>query len=124
MTCGAGAIRKEPLWWVITTAGDDPDRNSIGWEVHEQAIKIRDGELIDPSWYVKIYGINEDDDIFDEKVWHRVNPSLGHAIPIDVLRREAIAAKNSESSERLLDRKSTRLNSSHVAISYAVFCLK
>src|SRR5207253_11152208 len=27
-------------------------------------------------------------------------------------------------SERLLDRKSTRLNSSHVAISYAVFCLK
>src|SRR5439155_24183405 len=26
--------------------------------------------------------------------------------------------------ERRLDRKSTRLNSSHVAISYAVFCLK
>src|SRR5690625_39011 len=28
------------------------------------------------------------------------------------------------SGERRLDRKSTRLNSSHVAISYAVFCLK
>src|SRR5437870_10061785 len=27
-------------------------------------------------------------------------------------------------SSRLVDRKSTRLNSSHVAISYAVFCLK
>src|SRR5690625_6293055 len=27
-------------------------------------------------------------------------------------------------SDRRLDRKSTRLNSSHVAISYAVFCLK
>src|SRR5690625_6991461 len=26
--------------------------------------------------------------------------------------------------EKALDRKSTRLNSSHVAISYAVFCLK
>src|SRR5690625_5869000 len=26
--------------------------------------------------------------------------------------------------DRALDRKSTRLNSSHVAISYAVFCLK
>src|SRR5690625_6565142 len=26
--------------------------------------------------------------------------------------------------EHILDRKSTRLNSSHVAISYAVFCLK
>src|SRR5690625_5508508 len=29
-----------------------------------------------------------------------------------------------EAVERLGDRKSTRLNSSHVAISYAVFCLK
>src|SRR5690625_7046728 len=29
-----------------------------------------------------------------------------------------------EELELLLDRKSTRLNSSHVAISYAVFCLK
>src|SRR5690625_6574444 len=28
------------------------------------------------------------------------------------------------SSQPRLDRKSTRLNSSHVAISYAVFCLK
>src|SRR3712207_7252576 len=27
-------------------------------------------------------------------------------------------------TERLLDRKSTRLNSSHANISYAVFCLK
>src|SRR5690625_6780223 len=26
--------------------------------------------------------------------------------------------------ENIIDRKSTRLNSSHVAISYAVFCLK
>src|SRR3989442_8046229 len=29
-----------------------------------------------------------------------------------------------EACLRLLDRKSTRLNSSHVRISYAVFCLK
>src|SRR5437868_10358666 len=29
-----------------------------------------------------------------------------------------------ENNERRVDRKSTRLNSSHVSISYAVFCLK
>src|SRR5215208_6405156 len=29
-----------------------------------------------------------------------------------------------DAQQRALDRKSTRLNSSHVAISYAVFCLK
>ena len=40
-------------------------------------------------------------------------------------RRLADAAKgNLASLEVLLDRKSTRLNSSHVVISYAVFCLK
>src|SRR5207253_6384312 len=38
----------------------------------------------------------------------------GRSKPRPMARREAA----------LLDRKSTRLNSSHVAISYAVFCLK
>ncbi|MEK4026305.1 terminase large subunit [Sporosarcina sp. FSL W7-1283] len=101
MTFGAGAARKEPLWWVITTAGDDPDRNSIGWEIHEKAIKIRDGELVDPTWYVKIYGAEEDDDIWDEATWYKANPSLGHTIPIESVRQEAISAKNSEASEKL-----------------------
>src|SRR5690242_21098748 len=34
------------------------------------------------------------------------------------------APKRPESQLRLQDRKSTRLNSSHMSISYAVFCLK
>jgi len=65
MTFGAGSARREPIWWVITTAGDDPDRKSIGWEVHEYARRVRDGELIDPTWYAKIYGAPDDADIFD-----------------------------------------------------------
>lgn len=101
MTFGAGAARKEPLWWVITTAGDDPDRHSIGWEVHEYARKVRDGELDDPTWYVKIYGAPEDADIFDEQVWYQANPSLGHTISIEAVRQEALAARNSEAAERL-----------------------
>src|SRR5437868_12542871 len=40
--------------------------------------------------------------------------------PYDVAFREARSAVGAAS----LDRKSTRLNSSHVSISYAVFCLK
>src|SRR5262245_63994272 len=36
----------------------------------------------------------------------------------------AILPQNVVVSEALLDRKSTRLNSSHLGISYAVFCLK
>ncbi|MDC3414277.1 terminase TerL endonuclease subunit [Terrihalobacillus insolitus] len=101
MTFGAGAARKEPIWWVITTAGDDPDRHSIGWEIHEQARKIRDGELLDPTWYVKMFNAPDDCDIFDEEMWYRVNPSLGHTIDVETVRQEAVAARNSEKSEKL-----------------------
>src|SRR5258708_27873167 len=45
---------------------------------------------------------------------HRVNGLLGHGVLAGPLPRE----------EPLRDRKSTRLNSSHQIISYAVFCLK
>src|SRR5207253_8560015 len=39
-------------------------------------------------------------------------------------RRGALAARGDRAvGQHRLDRKSTRLNSSHVAISYAVFCL-
>lgn len=101
MTFGAGAARKEPLWWIITTAGDDPDRHSIGWEKHEYARKLTAGEIVDPSWYAKIYCAGEEDDIFDEATWYKANPSLGVTIGIDSVRKEAITARNSESSERL-----------------------
>src|SRR5690242_21625464 len=39
-------------------------------------------------------------------------------------RRRALPAPNIEFALAVLDRKSTRLNSSHMSISYAVFCLK
>src|SRR5690625_7090646 len=48
----------------------------------------------------------------------------GGDVMVQVVRLNHASA--AEMAERLepLDRKSTRLNSSHVAISYAVFCLK
>src|SRR5436305_4822820 len=58
--------------------------------------------------------------------------SLHDALPISVLRAAARPSKRTPiivtASPTIigvrLDRKSTRLNSSHVRISYAVFCLK
>lgn len=46
MTFGAGSGRRQPVWIVLTTAGDDPDRMSIGWEVHEKAVAIRDARQL------------------------------------------------------------------------------
>src|SRR5260221_3538600 len=52
--------------------------------------------------------------------------SLHDALPISVDR--AVARRHPAASTRrcgwMTDRKSTRLNSSHTVISYAVFCLK
>lgn len=101
MTFGAGAAREEPLWWVITTAGNDPDRKSIGWEVHEYARKVLTGEIIDPAWHVTIYGAPVDADIYDEAVWYACNPNLGISVKIDSIRAEATAAKNNPSAEKL-----------------------
>lgn len=101
MQFGASSARREPLLLTITTAGDDPDRKSIGWEQHELAQKIISGEVVDPTKYAKIYGAPDDADIYDESVWRECNPSLGVSIPIDTLRSEAAAAKESAAVEKL-----------------------
>lgn len=46
MTGAAGAAHAQPVWIVLTTAGDDPDRKSIGWEIHERAAAIRDARQL------------------------------------------------------------------------------
>jgi len=46
MTGQAGDSRKQPVWIVLTTAGDDPDRGSIGWEIHSKAVAIRDARQL------------------------------------------------------------------------------
>src|SRR5438874_10147675 len=47
----------------------------------------------------------------------------GHRIPLDVKVGDRILFGKYTGNDINIDRKSTRLNSSHVEISYAVFCL-
>lgn len=117
MTFGAGDAREMPVWIVLTTAGDDPDRKSIGWEVHEKALSIlrcragnaREGDMDDPRWLPIVYGLGliEDEDelkslnIYDEDLWRRCNPSIGTTVKLSTIRAEAQEAKRSEAAERL-----------------------
>ena len=100
MTFGAGDARRQPIWWIITTAGDDPDRVSVGWEQHEDAGKIAAGEIIDTTWYVAIYGY-EGEDIYNEENWVLANPSLGHTFTIESVREAAAKARVKPADERL-----------------------
>src|SRR3712207_434993 len=52
-----------------------------------------------------------------------IQAAIEEAVPVPVLSASLYARFRSRSSNTL-DRKSTRLNSSHANISYAVFCLK
>src|SRR5438034_7305698 len=51
-------------------------------------------------------------------------PSVSRAVLVRKNKRETEAIEGSASPRNPRDRKSTRLNSSHTVISYAVFCLK
>jgi phage terminase large subunit-like protein len=106
MTKGAGDARIQPLWWVITTAGSDPDRVTIGWEVHERAesiIRAREaGDIANdiPTWYPVIYGY-QGEDIYNESNWAKANPSLGYTFSVEKMREAAVEAKLSKADERI-----------------------
>lgn len=93
---------------VLTTAGNDPDRTSIGWEIHEKCRRIlawRRGEperpldVDDTEWLPVMYGISVltgDDpdriaalDIYDEALWKTCNPSYGVTMRARKFRAEA-----------------------------------
>jgi len=114
MTFGAGSARRQPVWIVLTTAGDDPDRKSIGWEIHLQcrrilAARAGTGPMEDdnPIWLPIMYGMPDDPDecakidIYDEAVWRRCNPSIGVTVPLRTIRQEAREARQNEAKERL-----------------------
>ena len=67
LTVGSDAARRQQVVIVLTTAGDDPDRKSIGWEIHEKCRRIlawrkgepeRELDEDDPQWCPIMYGIS------------------------------------------------------------------
>lgn len=124
MTEGSGDARLQPLFFVITTAGDDPDRTSIGWEVHQMAVDILTGIKYDPTFYAMIFGLDrenrriwkgreyetiegeiEDDEVWrsiweNEEVWAKVNPSIGHTVEWEKVRDQFTRAKGNIARER------------------------
>jgi phage terminase large subunit-like protein len=133
MTFGSGDAREQPLYVFITTSGDDPDRTSIGWEVHEKAEQILLGNRIDPTFYPVIFGIDPDNQRIwtgwgyktfkqlgisaktfeskgwkNKKIWPLVNPSLGVTVKPEKLDEALTNVEGNEAEERKF--KQLRLN--------------
>ena len=94
--------RVQPLTIAITTAGYD--RNSICYEVHDYAGKVRDGIIEDETFLPVIYGCDEKDDFKAKKSWEKSNPGLGHSIRLDYLEIEAKKAAELPSYENTFRR--------------------
>src|SRR5258705_9324260 len=53
-----------------------------------------------------------------------LSAAMGRALDLDAERLDVLVRAAEMHDIGMIDRKSTRLNSSHLGISYAVFCLK
>lgn len=89
---GTGA-RRQPLEVLITTAGIKG--HGFGWEMHEKARRVLEGEEDDPSFYAVIYGADEDDDWQEPAVWAKANPNLGVSVTTRYMEAEARKARAS-----------------------------
>ena len=97
MTKGSGDARTQPLYFLITTAGDN--QNSICWEVHQKALDIIDGRKTDSTFYPVIYGASKEDDWTEQKVWKRANPSLGITVDIEKVKAAFESARQNPAEE-------------------------
>ena len=106
MTKGTSDARKNPLHFIITTAGNDT--HSICYELHQKAMDIISGRKIDPTFYPCIYGAEEYEDWTDPEVWKKANPSLGITIGIDKVQAACNSARQNPGEENAF--RQLRLN--------------
>ena len=124
LTEGAGDAREQPLTIAVSTAGNDPDRSSIGWTVHKTAVDVLTGNKDDPKFYAMLYGLDreerriwkgreyetieseiENDEEWrkvwqNEEIWQKVNPSIGHTVAWDKVRDQFTRASGNLAREK------------------------
>jgi phage terminase large subunit-like protein len=96
------AARRQPLVVAITTAGDS--KHSICWELHDYAVKVRDGVIDDPEFLPVIYAADPEDDWRSPETWAKANPNLGVSVQPDYLLAECRRAEASADYENTFKR--------------------
>lgn len=98
----------ETLVSMITTRGDD--QNTFCYEMDSYAIKVLEGTATAEDFFVDIYCLDKDDDLFDESNWIKANPYLASTEKgMETLRTDAETARDMGGSE-LRDFITKRLN--------------
>lgn len=94
--------RRQPLTFIITTAGSD--KNSVCWEQHDYAVKVRDGVVDDPTFYACIFAAGEGDDWKDPATWKKANPNYGVSLDPDFLAQQVKEAQEKPAYENTVKR--------------------
>jgi len=97
LTEGAGDARRQPVTFIITTSGTS--KTTIGWEEHEHAVNVLNGDANDPELLVVIYAADPKDDWKSPATWRKANPSIGVTIKEETVQRAC---------ERAIERPSLR----------------
>jgi phage terminase large subunit-like protein len=92
---GMGA-RRQPLTFGITTGGTyEPE--SIGWQLHEHAIKVLEGVLKDDAFFTLVCCADPEDDWRKPETWWKANPNLGVSVRGDFLAAQCQKAEQQPS---------------------------
>jgi phage terminase large subunit-like protein len=90
--------RRQPLLWIITTAGDD-NPESVYAQERAYAESVVNGSFADEEWFVYIATLDPEDRWDDPAVWIKANPNLDVSVKLDDLTRQCRAAKNNPAKQ-------------------------
>jgi phage terminase large subunit-like protein len=93
MDTAVGA-RRQPILWIITTAGDDSPESVYAAE-NDYASKVLQGTIEDDNTFAFIATIDKGDVWDDPRTWAKANPNLGISVKADDLERQAMKARKS-----------------------------
>lgn len=106
---GTGAL-DETLVSMITTRGFDIGPESFSYEMDSYAIRVLEGTVTADDFFVDIFALDKDDDIWDEANWIKANPYLASTEKgLETLRQDARTARDMGGSD-LRDFITKRLN--------------
>lgn len=95
----AGMVaRRQPLMWIITTAGDNDPTSPYAIE-NGYALKILEGVTVDDSYFAFVATIDDPRKWDDPVEWTKANPNLGVSVKLDELERLAAKARVSPISK-------------------------
>ncbi len=96
LTTSTGS-RRQPMTFAITTAGFD--KETICYEQHEYAVKVREGIIRDDSFLPVLYAASMDDDIYSVDTWKKANPGYGTIVKSAYIQEQVNKIKNQPSFE-------------------------